>query len=597
MNPGFMNNMSPEQIQANLNMMNPEMMKNASSMLAGMSDSQLQMYLSQMGMPGMNPQMFRSMCQNMSNMSDSQFNSMKSMAQSNINNMNMNNNTYNNNNNTNSNDKLKGTIVEQVTNIKTEGNDLFKKEKFEEAIKKYYEAIEEIKTSMDRDKYKNELNDLERICRLNIASCKLKTKDYDGVINECSIVLETNKCFKAYLRMGLALFHKQKYDKAFRYLDNANAIGNQNEKKLVEPHLKECRDKLDEIKMKEREERLRKEREKEKEMEKKKEESNKNKDINEKKGQNEENNKKEENDGNNIKNEIKNEIKDEIKKDENIKNDESKTKKKEEKTENKDNKLDNLRNVIEKEKEKNRKSKEKEDEEDDIKIEDTKEPFYSNNNNNINTNINNNINFNNNLNNTPKFSQEYINQARDQMKNMTDEQMNTMIWQMKNMDNQTLKNLMAAQGMNLSDQQIEMMKNSLSPELLRMVQNQNFQNPPMNQNNNNSNNDITNNNINTNVNTNNNSTQPPQMPNLGNMDFTQMMEFIKKNPQILKMVSPQLSQMMGGKDIDPELMMKSMENIMWIFSIPGRIKRFMLSWRGICLIVFIIAIFYGIFKR
>ena len=87
------------------------------------------------------------------------------------------------------------------------------------------------------------------------------------------------------------------------------------------------------------------------------------------------------------------------------------------------------------------------------------------------------------------------------------------------------------------------------------------------------------------------------MPNLGNMDFTQMMEFIKKNPEILKMVSPQLSKMMGGKDIDPEIMMKSMENIMWIFSIPGRIKRFMLSWRGICLIVFIIAIFYGIFKR
>ena len=143
-----MNGMSPEQMQANLNMMNPEMMKNASSMLAGMSDSQLQMYLNQMGMTGVNPQMFRSMCQNMSNMSDSQFNSMKSMAQNNINNRY--NNSYNttNNSNTNSNnssDNLKGTIVEQVTKMKAEGNELFKKEKFEEAIKKYYEAIEEIK--------------------------------------------------------------------------------------------------------------------------------------------------------------------------------------------------------------------------------------------------------------------------------------------------------------------------------------------------------------------------------------------------------------------------------------------------------------------
>jgi hypothetical protein len=55
--------------------------------------------------------------------------------------------------------------------------------------------------------------------------------------------------------------------------------------------------------------------------------------------------------------------------------------------------------------------------------------------------------------------------------------------------------------------------------------------------------------------------------------------------------------MMGGKNVDPEIMMKSMENILWIFSIPGRIKRFMLSWRGICFIILIIAIFYGIFKR
>jgi hypothetical protein len=231
------------------------------------------------------------------------------------------------------------------------------------------------------------------------------------------------------------------------------------------------------------------------------------------------------------------------------------------------------------------------EEEDDIKVEDTKDTTYSNNNNIKNNNLNNNnYNFNN-INNPPKFSQEYINQAHNQMKNMSDEQLNLMIEQMKRMDNQTLKNIMGAQGMNLSDQQIEMMKNSLSPEVLRMAQNQNFQNPMANNNLN-----ISNNNNNNNINTGNN-TQPPQMPNMGNMDFSQMMEFIKKNPELLKMISPQLSQMMGGKNIDPELMMKSMENIMWIFTLPGRIKKFMLSWRGICLIVFIVAIFYGIFKR
>ena len=594
MNPPFMNNMTKEQVQANINMMNPEMMKNASSMLAGMSDSQIQMYLAQMGMPGMDPQMFRSMCQNMSNMSDSQFNSMKNMAQCNINNVNMNNNSYNNNYtnnnniNSNTNDKLKGTIVEEVTKMKTEGNNLFEQEKYEEAIKKYYEAIEELKTSLDKDKYKNELNDLERVCRLNIASCKLKTKDYDGVINECSIVLENNKCFKAYLRMGLALFHKQKYDKAFRYLDNAKAIGNYDEKKIVEPHLNECKEKLEETKKKEREERKRKEKEKEGEKEKEKEERENNINIKNNNNDNKiKDNKREINQKEEKENINKNEIKNEIKINENIINNKDKLKNKEEQ-ESKENKLNNLRKTIEKEKEKNKKNKEKEkEEEDDIKVEDTKDVSSLNNNSNNYSNSN----FNNNFNNPPKFSQEYINQARNQINNMTDDQMREMCIRMKEMDNQTLKNLMRAQGMELTDQQIEMMKMSLSPELLRMAQNQNFQSPISNQN-------INTNNINTNNNTNNNnSAQGQQMPNLGNMDITQMMEFIKKNPELLKMISPQLSQMMGGKNIDPEIMMKSMENIMWIFSIPGRIKRFMLSWRGVCLIVFIIAIFYGIFKR
>ena len=576
-----MGNMSKEQMQSNLNMMNPEMMKTASNMFANMSDSQIQMQMARMGMPGMDPSLFRQMCKNMSEMDDSQLNNMKNMAQSNFNMSNNNNNNYTtttNNSNTSSstNNKTEGTIIGQVTKIKEEGNILFKQDKYDDAIKKYYEAIEEIKTSTDKDKYKNELLELEKQCRLNIANCKLKTKDYEGVINECSIVLENNKCFKAYYRMGLALFHKKKFDKAFRYLDNANAIGTPSEKSAVEPHLKECREKLDEMKKKEREERKRKEKEKEKEKE------------------NEENN--------NIineNNEIKEEKKEKDKKDNNNNKNEINTEEKNKKEEKTDNKLDNLRDMIEKEKEKNKKDKEdKKDEiEDDIKVEDTKDSPYSNN---INTNNNNFNNFNNNFNinnNPPKYSQEYINQARNQLNNMSDDQLNAMIGNMKQMDNQTLKNIMAAQGMNLSDHQIEMMKASLSPELIKMAQNQNFPNPnPMTNTNINNINNNTNNNINNNTNINNN-VQPPQMPNLNNMDFSQMMDFVKKNPEFLKMVSPQLSQMMGGKNVDPEIMMKSMENILWIFSLPGRIKRFMLSWRGICFVILIIAIFYGIFKR
>ena len=277
-----MANMSPQQMQNNLNMMNPEMMKNASNMIAGMSDSQLQMYLAQMGMTGVDPNMFRSMCQNMSNMSDSQINSMKNMAQANFQNMNYNNNNnYNNSNSNNQNNNDKSGIVQEVTKMKEDGNNLFRSGKYEEAIKKYYETIEEIKTAMDKDKYKTELDNIEKSCRLNIANCKLKTEDYDGVINECSIVLEKSKCFKGYYRMGLALMKKNKFDKAYRYLDNANAIGTSLEKQSVEPYLKECKEKLDEIKKKQREERLKKEKEKEG-NEKQKEDNNNFNIINEK---------------------------------------------------------------------------------------------------------------------------------------------------------------------------------------------------------------------------------------------------------------------------------------------------------------------------
>ena len=537
MYPNFMRNMSPQDYQNSLNMMNPESMKNASNMIAGMSDSQLQMYLSQMGMTGMDPTMFRNMCQNMSNMSDSQLNNMKNMAQTNYQNM---------NNNIN-NDSYQNTIVSKTTKMKEEGNNFFRSGNYESAIKKYYETIEEIKTANDKDKnnYKKELENIERICRLNIANCKLKTNDYDGVINECSIVLETDKCFKAYYRMGLALFNKQKYDKAYRYLDNAYAIGSSSEKQVVEPYLKQCKDKQKEIKNKD------------------------NKNENQKKEENENENKnKEEN-----KNENENEKKE------------------------KDNsKLNTIKENIEKEKLNNKQNKEKEqkklDEEDDIKVETINEK----NNNNINTSShthscncchdNNNIN----TNIPPNLNQDYINLARNHINNMSDDQMNMMCNQMKNMDNQTLKSMMAAQGMNLTDQQIEMMKMSMTPETMKMMRDSNFQAP---QTNNNNINNLNNNNLNNN----NQMPQMPQMPNLANMNMQEIMEYLKKNPELLKMISPQLSKMFGGKDIDPEIMMRSMEKIMWIFSIPGKIKRFFCSWRGICFVVFVVAIFYGLFKR
>ena len=53
-----------------------------------------------------------------------EFNSMKNMAQANINNMNNNNYNYNPSSNTQNNNNMSG-IVQQVTNMKEDGNNLF----------------------------------------------------------------------------------------------------------------------------------------------------------------------------------------------------------------------------------------------------------------------------------------------------------------------------------------------------------------------------------------------------------------------------------------------------------------------------------------
>ena len=589
-----MNNISPEQMRNMQNMMTPEMMKNASNMFSGMSDAQLQLYLNQMGMTGITPQMFRNMTQQMGNMSDSELNRMKNLSNQMYNNQNFNNNNNNYYNNNNNNSGYKGTLIENLNQLKNEGNNLFRNGNYDDAIKKYYEVLEEIKTSSDMAKnaFSKELDDIERASRLNIANCKLKTKDYDGVINECSIVLEKNKCFKAYFRMGIALLNKEKFEKAFRFLDNAKAIGNSEEKKACEPYINKCNEELE----KERKKKKLENEEKKKNKEDKKIENKEDKKI-----------------------EIKEDKKIEIKEDKKIENIEDKkienieekldeintssTQKFENK--NKNSKIDELQKEIEKEN-KNKKNSNEEEDDDHPLIEESKpelhkskttQPYH--NENYMNSSFPNSPNFN--------LDQNYVNQARNQLNNMSDDQINMMVNQMKSMDNQTLKNMMASQGMNLTDEQINMMKMSLTPETLKMMQNPNLNFPNYNNNNinnSNNNNNINNNEINTNRHNNSelnrnqtmNNPSMPNLPNLGNMDFQQMLDFIKKNPEIMKMISPQLSNMMGGKG-DPDMMIQMFEKMLWIFNIPSRLKKFFTSFRGICFIILFIALIIGFFKR
>jgi hypothetical protein len=72
------------------------------------------------------------------------------------------------------------------------------------------------------------------------------------------------------------------------------------------------------------------------------------------------------------------------------------------------------------------------------------------------------------------------------------------------------------------------------------------------------------------------------------------MSFVQNNPQLLKMMGPQMSQMFGNND--PH-MMKAVENIMWLMSMPQRIKAFFGSTKGKMLILIIIVLVIAYFYR
>lgn len=181
------------------------------------------------------------------------------------------------------------------------------------------------------------------------------------------------------------------------------------------------------------------------------------------------------------------------------------------------------------------------------------------------------------------------------------------------MDNNMIKSVYQMQGMNITDEQINFMKNNMNPDLMKMAvdMNPNSPIPSSNNSNNTTENKKTNlnnesydnvNNSNNNISVSNqNQQQPVNFPfgngNLPNMDMKSMMDFISKNPNIMNMMGPQMSQMFGnGNGMDQNLMMNSMQTILWFMSIPTRIKQFFSSTQGkiliLCLLFLIIAYFF-----
>ena len=176
---------------------------------------------------------------------------------------------------------------------------------------------------------------------------------------------------------------------------------------------------------------------------------------------------------------------------------------------------------------------------------------------------------------------------------------------LKGIDNSTIKSMMSMQGMNLSDEQIEMMKN-VNPQMLQMAKKSKINFDPSSATTNRNNtipnysfpntsipSDVTERNI-----PNSNTVEPTStFPNLNSMDVNGMFKMIQDNPQLMNMMGPQMANMFGANGGNQDVLMNSMQNILWLMSLPQRIKAFLKSSRGIIFIsivlILIIAYFYN----
>ena len=76
----------------------------------------------------------------------------------------------------------------------------------------------------EKDKFKNEIQEIDLSCRLNITACKLKLEDYDLVIYECNKILQIKENWKAHYRAGISYFKKGKFKQSLHHLEKSKAL-------------------------------------------------------------------------------------------------------------------------------------------------------------------------------------------------------------------------------------------------------------------------------------------------------------------------------------------------------------------------------------
>jgi len=120
--------------------------------------------------------------------------------------------------------------LEVAKRKKEEGNELYKKGKFQKANKKYKKAVRFFENDANlKEDQKKIAESLKIPCYLNIAACKLKIGDYQDVIKNCDDVLKVQPDnVKALFRKGQALNTLDVWDEAKQLLSRALELDPQN---------------------------------------------------------------------------------------------------------------------------------------------------------------------------------------------------------------------------------------------------------------------------------------------------------------------------------------------------------------------------------
>ncbi|CAK57371.1 unnamed protein product (macronuclear) [Paramecium tetraurelia] len=204
----------------------PEMMKQTSQMCANMSDDQLRQYAQMAGMGNIDPSFLRQTMGQMRIYKDKSIKLVQKTQREQ--NREFRVSKHNNNNSNSKNHRVSN--FRSLTKLKNQGNDAFKQQDYEKAASKYYEAISEIEELWENNAYlkndankKIELKQLEHSCRLNYCNVKAKQSQFDVVLRQAKKVLEDDdQNGKANFRMGQALFETKRYTEALGYLEIAS---------------------------------------------------------------------------------------------------------------------------------------------------------------------------------------------------------------------------------------------------------------------------------------------------------------------------------------------------------------------------------------